>query len=286
MKGIILAGGNGTRLYPLTKYLSKQLLPIYDKPMVYYPLSMLMLSKINEILLITSPNFLSIYKKLLGDGRQFGLKISYKVQDEPRGLAEAFILGQDFIGSEKVCLILGDNLFYGQGLGELMRQAGNSEGATIFAYRVNNPQNFGVVEVDNNLRPISIEEKPLNPKSNLAVTGLYFYDNDVIKIAKSIKPSQRNELEITSINEAYLKEKKLNVQILGRGHTWLDTGTFSNLLAASQFVETIESRQGFKIACLEEIAVNNGWVTADKMLGFINQYQDSDYKRYLVDLYQ
>ena len=285
MKGIILAGGSGSRLYPVTKGVSKQLLPIYDKPMIYYPLSVLMLAGIRDILIITSPNDQGSFKELLNDGSQFGINLSYAIQPSPDGLAQAFIIGESFIGEDKVCLILGDNIFYGQGLTPILKQATLQErGAMVFAYQVKNPENFGIVEFDSQNKVISIEEKPIKPKSNNALTGLYFYDNDVVKIAKTIKPSVRGELEITSINQVYLKRGDLNIQCLGRGFAWLDTGTFESLLDASHFVETIEKRQGFKIACLEEIAFNQGWISKDKINEIISTLNINSYRNYLKSL--
>ena len=285
MKGIILAGGSGSRLYPVTKGVSKQLLPIYDKPMIYYPLSVLMLAGIRDILIITSPNDQGSFKELLNDGSQFGINLSYAIQPNPDGLAQAFIIGESFIGEDKVCLILGDNIFYGQGLTPILKQAALQErGAMVFAYQVKNPENFGIVEFDSQNKVISIEEKPIKPKSNNALTGLYFYDNDVVKIAKTIKPSARGELEITSINQVYLKRGNLNIESLGRGFAWLDTGTFESLLDASHFVETIEKRQGFKIACLEEIAFNQGWISKDKINEIINSLNINSYRNYLKSL--
>jgi glucose-1-phosphate thymidylyltransferase len=285
MKGIILAGGSGSRLYPVTKGVSKQLLPIYDKPMIYYPLSVLMLAGIRDILIITSPNDQGSFKELLNDGSQFGINLSYAIQPNPDGLAQAFIIGESFIGEDKVCLILGDNIFYGQGLTPILKQAALQErGAMVFAYQVKNPENFGIVEFDSQNKVISIEEKPIKPKSNNALTGLYFYDNDVVKIAKTIKPSARGELEITSINQVYLKRGDLNIQCLGRGFAWLDTGTFESLLDASHFVETIEKRQGYKIACLEEIAFNQGWISKDKINEIINSLNINSYRNYLKSL--
>lgn len=285
MKGIVLAGGSGTRLYPITKGISKQLLPIYDKPMVYYPISVLMLAGIKDILIISTPQDVSSYKRLLGDGEAFGVKFSYLVQEKPNGLAEAFIIGEDFIGSGKVALVLGDNIFYGQGFSPaLLKAKSRSEGATIFGYAVRDPRRYGVVEVDGNMNAISVEEKPTNPKSNIAVTGLYFYDNSVIEIAKSIKPSPRGELEITSINEVYLNNNQLNVEKLGRGFAWLDTGTHESLLEASHFVQTVELRQGYKIACLEEIAFSNGWIDKENILSSLKKMSSNSYSQYLRDL--
>lgn len=275
MKGIILAGGGGTRLHPITRGISKQLLPIYDKPMIYYPLSVLMLAGIQDILVISTPKDMPLYQKLLGDGSSFGINLQYAVQDTPDGLAQAFIIGEQFIGNDKVSLILGDNIFWGHGFTPLLEQASaRDSGATVFGYQVNDPQRFGVVEFDHNNRAVSIEEKPRSPKSNFAVTGLYFYDNDVVQIAKTIKPSHRNELEITDINQVYLEQGNLNVELLGRGFAWLDTGTFDSLLEAAMFVSTIEKRQGYKIACLEEIAWNNRWLTDEDVLRMADTYSN------------
>ena len=284
-KGIILAGGSGTRLHPITKGISKQLLPIYDKPMVYYPLSVLMLAGISEALVISTPDDIEGFKRLLGDGSQFGMELSYVIQPRPDGLAQAFILGEKFIGQSNVCLVLGDNIFYGQGFTPMLRQAAaRQKGATVFGYQVKDPERFGVVEFDEQQRVMSIEEKPKNPKSNFAVTGLYFYDNDVIQIAKQVKPSERGELEITSINQTYLERGDLNVELLGRGFAWLDTGTQGSLLEAAQFVETIEKRQGYKVACLEEIALNNGWLSREEVLAIGQTMNKNGYGQYLISL--
>ena len=284
-KGIILAGGSGTRLHPITKGISKQLLPIYDKPMVYYPLSVLMLAGIREVLVISTPEDIEGFKRLLGDGSQFGMELSYAIQPRPDGLAQAFILGEKFIGQSNVCLVLGDNIFYGQGFTPMLRQAAaRQKGAPVFGYQVKDPERFGVVEFDEQQRVISIEEKPQNPKSNFAVTGLYFYDNDVIQIAKQVKPSERGELEITSINQAYLERGDLNVELLGRGFAWLDTGTQGSLLEAAQFVETLERRQGYKVACLEEIALNNGWLSKEQVLAIGHTMHKNGYGQYLISL--
>ena len=288
MKGIILAGGSGTRLYPITMGVSKQLLPIYDKPMIYYPLSVLMLAGIREVLIITTPEDSDSFKRLLGDGSQFGIELSYTVQPTPDGLAQAFILGEEFIGNDDVCLVLGDNIFYGQGftpkLKHAVENAKNGQGATVFGYQVKDPERFGVVEFDENQKAISIEEKPNNPKSNFAVTGLYFYDNSVVELAKQVEPSCRGELEITCLNEMYLKQRKLNVEMLGRGFAWFDTGTHESLLEAAQFVETIEKRQGYKIACLEEIAFNNGWLTKQQVITLAQPFIKNSYGQYLLTI--
>ena len=285
MKGIILAGGSGTRLYPLTKIISKQLLPLYDKPMVYYPLSVLMLLGIREILIISTPQDIHLYKELLGNGKQIGLNFSYTVQDKPRGLADAFIVGEEFIGKDKVVLILGDNIFYGQEFIEKLKRAINrDEEATIFGYYVNDPTLFGVVEFDEKRNVISLEEKPKYPKSNYAIPGLYFYDNEVVSIAKNITPSDRGELEITAVNNEYLKKGKLKVEILGRGMAWLDTGTCSSLQKAGNFVETIQTRQGLYLACIEEIAYRNGYIDKEQLLKLAEPLQKTDYGRYLISI--
>ena len=285
MKGIILSGGSGTRLYPLTKIISKQLLPLYDKPMIYYPLSVLMLSGIKDILIISTPQDINLYKELLEDGKQIGLKFSYAVQDKPRGIADAFIVGENFIGRDKIALILGDNIFYGQEFIEKLRRAVNREvGATIFGYYVNDPTQFAIIEFDEQRNVISLEEKPKHPKSNYAIPGLYFYDNEVISIAKNIKPSDRSELEITAVNNEYLRRGKLKVELLGRGMAWLDTGTCSGLLKAGNFVETIQTRQGLYLACIEEIAYRKGYIDKEQILKLAEPLQKTDYGRYLISI--
>lgn len=285
MKGIILAGGSGSRLYPITLGISKQLLPVYDKPMIYYPLSVLMLAGIRDILIITTPEEQSSFQRLLGNGERYGVNLNYAVQKSPDGLAQAFLIGNYFIGSDSVSLVLGDNIFWGQGFSpKLEKAAAQTSGATVFGYQVNDPERFGVVEFDNFMNVLSIEEKPLIAKSNYAVTGLYFYDNDVIEIAKSIQPSSRGELEITSVNQAYLHQKKLRVELLGRGFAWLDTGTYESLLEAGNFVQTIEKRQGYKIACLEEIAWRNGWISWDDIEKISKEMNKNSYGTYLSKL--
>ena len=285
MKGIILAGGKGTRLYPMTKVVSKQLLPIYDKPMIYYPLSVLMLAGIREVLIIYTPEDLPNYRALLGDGQRLGMRFEYKIQEQPRGLAEAFILGEEFIGGDSVCLILGDNIFYGQALSDYLRRgAAIEKGGMIFGVQVKNPRSFGVVEFDENKRVVSIEEKPQNPKSNFAVPGLYFYDNSVVEVAKTIQPSARGELEITTVNNVYLQRGQLLVSPMGRGMAWLDTGTPEGMLQASQFVATVQNRQGFYISCIEEIAWRRGWINDQQLLAIGTELKMTDYGQYLISL--
>lgn len=290
MKGIVLAGGEGTRLYPATDTISKQLLPVYDKPMVYYPISILMLAEIKEILIISSPNHINLYQDLLGDGSRFGINLNYKIQEKPSGLAEAFILGEKFIGKEDVCLVLGDNIFYYEGLTALLKNSVKnvkiSKKAYIFGYYVNDPHRYGVCEFDKTGNVLSIEEKPIYPKSNHAVIGLYFYPNDVVSISKKVKPSVRGELEITSVNKRFLLQNRLKVELLGRGFTWLDTGTHESLLEASSFIQTIEKRQGLKVACLEEIAFNKGFINKKKLLNSIRKYKNSPYSIYLKKIYE
>ena len=285
MKGIILAGGSGTRLHPITKVTSKQLLPIYDKPMIYYPLSILMLAGIKEVLIISTPQDILRFEQLLGDGSHIGMKFSYATQPSPNGLAEAFIIGEEFIGDDSVCLILGDNVFFGSGLTPRLERATQKEkGATIFGYQVKDPERFGVVEFNDDLEVLTIEEKPEHPKSNFAVTGVYFYDNDVVEIAKTIQPSERGEIEITSINQAYLKRGDLSVELLGRGFAWLDTGTHESLAAASQYIQTIEERQGYKVACIEEVALYKGWITSEELKELAQPLKKTEYGQYMLEM--
>ena len=285
MKGIILAGGSGTRLYPITRGISKQLIPVYDKPMIYYPLSTLMLAGIREILVISTPDYLPLFESLLGDGSEWGLSLSYKVQEHPNGLAEAFILGEDFIGDDAVCLILGDNIYYGAGLSELVQSAAQkTTGATVFGYHVNDPERFGVVEFDDAMHAVSIEEKPAQPKSNYAVTGLYFYDNQVVDIAKQIQPSPRGELEISDVNSEYLKRGQLDVKLMGRGYAWLDTGTHDSMMEAANFIATVQKRQNLKVACLEEIAYRMGYIDRDQLVKLAQPLKKNDYGQYLLRL--
>lgn len=285
MKGIILAGGSGTRLYPITRGISKQLIPVYDKPMIYYPLSTLMLAGIRDVLIISTPEYLPRFEELLGDGQDLGMNFSYQVQEQPNGLAEAFILGADFIGDDSVCLILGDNIYYGAGLSQLVQSAAQKQsGATVFGYHVNDPERFGVVEFNDQMQAISIEEKPTHPKSNYAVTGLYFYDNQVVKIAKNIQPSPRGELEITDVNRAYLEAGTLDVKLMGRGYAWLDTGTHDSLMEAGNFIATVEKRQNLKVACLEEIAYRMGYIDRDQLVELAQPLKKNDYGQYLLRL--
>ena len=287
MKGILLAGGAGTRLHPVTKGVSKQLLPVYDKPMVYYPFSILMRAGIKKVLLISTPTDLSAYERLLGDGSTLGIQIQYAEQKAPNGLAEAFLIGEEFIGQDPVCLVLGDNIFYGEGLNDLMQEAINQpQMATVFGYTVKDPQRYGVIDFDETGKALSIEEKPQNPKSDKAVVGLYFYPNEVVEIAKNVKPSARGELEITAVNQAFLKIGKLQVKILGRGFAWLDTGTHESLIEAGQFIHTVEKRQGLKVACLEEIAFEKGWISHDELFTLAQDLSQTEYGQYLLDRYQ
>ena len=287
MKGIVLAGGSGTRLYPITKGISKQILPVYDKPMIYYPLSVLMLSDIREVLIISTPQDLPCFRRLLGDGFDYGMKLEYAEQPTPDGLAQAFIIGEQFIGNDSVCLVLGDNIFYGQSFGKMLKEAlanAEQDKATIFGYFVNDPERYGVAEFDDNGNVLNLEEKPLHPKSNYAVVGLYFYPNKVVEVAKKIKPSERGELEITTVNQEFLKESNLKVQLLGRGFAWLDTGTHESLSDASTFVEVIEKRQGLKIACLEEIAYGKGWITKEQLIELARPMEKNQYGQYLLNI--
>ena len=287
MKGILLAGGAGTRLHPVTKGVSKQLLPVYDKPMVYYPLSVLMSAGINKVLLISTPTDMPAYQRLLGDGSTLGIQIQYAEQKAPNGLAEAFLIGAKFIGQDPICLVLGDNIFYGEGLNDLMQEAVNqSRMATVFGYTVKDPQRYGVIEFDQTGKALSIEEKPQHPKSDKAVVGLYFYPNEVVEIAKNVKPSARGELEITAVNQAFLKSGKLQVKIFARGFAWLDTGTHESLIEAGQFIHTVEKRQGLKVACLEEIAFEKGWISHDQLLTLARDLSQTEYGQYLLDRYQ
>ena len=285
MKGIVLAGGSGTRLYPVTKSISKQIIPVYDKPMIYYPLSVLMLAGIKEILIISTPHDIPLYENLLGDGSDLGISLSYAIQPSPDGLAQAFIIGDKFVGTDSVCMVLGDNIFYGFDFSRILREAADlKDGAIVFGYYVNDPERYGVAEFDSNGKVLSLEEKPQNPKSNYAVTGLYFYSNDVVQKAKSLKPSARGELEITDLNKLYLQEERLSVKLLGRGMAWLDTGTHDSLLEASNFISTIENRQGLKVACLEEIAYNNGYITREQLLKLAEPLKKNHYGEYLIKI--